>query len=36
MTFDELCHVRNLGKKSVDEICAVLTKYGIKLNGKKG
>ena len=36
MTFDELCHVRNIGKKSVDEICAVLTKYGIKLNGKKG
>ena len=34
MTFDELCHVRNLGKKSVDEICAVLTKYGIRL--KKG
>ena len=36
MTFDELCLVRNLGKKSVDEICAVLTKYGIKLNCKKG
>lgn len=36
MTFDELCYVRNLGKKSVDEICAVLTKYGIKLNDKKG
>lgn len=34
MTFDELCHVRNLGKKSVDEICAVLTNYGIRL--KKG
>ena len=31
MTFDELCHVRNLGKKSVDEICAVLTNYGIRL-----
>ena len=31
MTFDELCHVRNIGKKSVDEICAVLTKYGIRL-----
>ena len=31
MTFDELCHVRNLGKKSVDEICAVLTGYGIRL-----
>lgn len=31
MTFDELCHVRNIGKKSVDEICAVLTKYGITL-----
>lgn len=36
MTFDELCHVRNLGKKSIDEICAALTKYGIKLNDKKG
>ena len=34
MTFDELCYVRNIGKKSVDEICAVLTKYGIRL--KKG
>ena len=34
MTFDELCHVRNLGKRSIDEICAVLTKYGIRL--KKG
>ena len=31
MTFDELCHVRNIGKKSFDEICAVLTKYGITL-----
>lgn len=31
MTFDELCHVRNLGKKSVNEICAVLTNYGISL-----
>lgn len=31
MTFDELCHVRNLGKKSLDEICAVLTGYGIRL-----
>ena len=31
MTFDELCHVRNLGKKSIDEICAVLTNYGIRL-----
>lgn len=31
MTFDELCHVRNLGKHSVDEICAVLTNYGIRL-----
>lgn len=31
MTFDELCHVRNLGKKSIDEICAMLTKYGITL-----
>ena len=43
MTFDELCNVRNLGKKSIDEICAVLTKYGIRLraydelkNDKKG
>ena len=34
MTFDELCHVRNLGKRSIDEICAVLTNYGIRL--KKG
>ena len=34
MTFDELCHVRNLGKRSVDEICAALTNYGIRL--KKG
>ena len=31
MTFDELCYVRNIGKKSVDEICAVLTNYGIRL-----
>ena len=31
MTFYELCNVRNLGKKSVDEICAVLTKHGITL-----
>ena len=31
MTFDELCHVRNIGKKSVDEICAVLTKNGLSL-----
>ena len=31
MTFDELCHVRNLGKRSIDEICAVLTNYGIRL-----
>ena len=43
MTYDELCHVRNLGKRSIDEICAVLTNYGIRLraydelkNGKKG
>ena len=34
MTFDELCNVRNLGKRSIDEICAVLTNYGIRL--KKG
>ena len=31
MTFDELCHVRNLGKKSIDEICAMLTKYGFRI-----
>lgn len=31
MTFDELCNVRNLGKRSIDEICAALTKYGIRL-----
>lgn len=31
MTFYELCNVRNLGKKSVDEICAVLTNYGLRL-----
>ena len=31
MTFDELCHVRNLGKHSVDEICAVLTKHGLRI-----
>ena len=31
MSFDDLCRVRNLGKKSVDEICAVLTNYGISL-----
>ena len=31
MTFYELCNVRNLGKKSVDEICAVLTKHGTTL-----
>ena len=31
MTFDELCNVRNLGKRSIDEICAVLTGYGIRL-----
>ena len=34
MTFNELCNVRNLGKRSIDEICAVLTNYGIRL--KKG
>ena len=34
MTFDELCNVRNLGKRSIDEICAALTNYGIRL--KKG
>ena len=31
MTFDELCHVRNIGKKSVNEICAVLAEYGVSL-----
>lgn len=31
MTFDELCHVRNLGKHSVDEICAALTKHGLRI-----
>ena len=34
MTFYELCNVRNLGKRSIDEICAALTNYGIRL--KKG
>ena len=34
MTFDELCNVRNLGKRSIDEICAALTNFGIRL--KKG
>lgn len=29
MTFDELCHVRNLGKKSIDEICCALTRHGL-------
>ena len=31
MTFDELCHVRNLGKKSVDEICKMLIDFGLSL-----
>ena len=31
MTFDELCNVRNLGKRSIDEICAVLTKHGLRI-----
>ena len=31
MTFDELCCVRGMGKKSIDEICAALTNYGISL-----
>ena len=31
LTQDELSQVKNLGKKSVDEICAVLTKHGITL-----
>lgn len=31
MTFDELCHVRNLGKKSIDEISCMLTRHGISL-----
>ena len=34
MTFDELCNVRNLGKRSIDEICTALTNFGIRL--KKG
>ena len=29
MTFDELCRVRNLGKKSVDEISCMLTRHGL-------
>ena len=29
MTFDELCHVRNLGKKSIGEISCMLTRHGI-------
>lgn len=29
MTFDELCHVRNLGKKSIDEISCILTRHGL-------
>ena len=29
MTFDELCHVRNLGKKSVDEISCMLIRHGL-------
>lgn len=29
MTFDELCHVRNLGKKSIDEISCMLTRHGL-------
>ena len=31
MTFGELCHVRYIGKKSVNEICAVLAEYGVSL-----
>ena len=31
MTLDDLCHVRNLGKKSIDEICAMLTRHGLSL-----
>ena len=31
LTQNELSQVRNLGKKSFDEICAVLTGYGIRL-----
>ena len=31
MTYDELCHVRNLGKRSIDEICAALTKHGLRI-----
>lgn len=29
MTFDELCHVRNPGKKSIDEISCMLTRHGL-------
>lgn len=29
MTFDELCHVRNLGKKSVKDISDMLTRHGL-------
>ena len=43
LTQNELSQVRNLGKRSIDEICAVLTNYGIRLraydelkNDKKG
>ena len=31
MTFDELCRVRGMGKKSIAEICAALTNYGNSL-----
>ncbi|MGN1341144.1 MAG: DNA-directed RNA polymerase subunit alpha C-terminal domain-containing protein [Oscillospiraceae bacterium] len=31
MTFEDLCHVRNLGKRSIDEICAMLTRHGLSL-----
>lgn len=31
MTYDELCHVRNLGRKSVDEIISKLNMHGFKL-----
>ena len=34
LTQNELSQVRNLGKKSFDEICAMLTNFGIRL--KKG
>lgn len=31
MTYDELCHIRNLGRKSVEEIISKLNAYGLRL-----